>query len=437
MATNIRESAYKLLLRIEKEKKFAALALNAELSRGDYTEDERAQLTALTYGAVERRLTLDHLITAYTGKSVGRLDLPVVILLRLGMVQILYMDRIPDSAAVNETVKLSARYAARTKGLINAILRRTVREKESDTLPLPTGNSPAQLSVRHSIPLWILEGWQRDYPDRLEALCHAVNVTAPLTLRVNTLKTTPTALAAELPASYEVIDGLSAALRLTENCPVSSLPALSDGRCYVQDSASQYAVAVLDARPGMEVADVCACPGGKSFAIALAMENTGKIHSFDLHESKLPLIKEGAKRLGIAIIEAAAHDSSITAPELVGKMDRVLCDVPCSGLGVLSKKSDLRYKEQASVEALPPLQAAILEASAPYVKAGGILVYSTCTLRRAENEAVVEAFVSAHPEFALCPIAIGPHRADHGMLTLFPDGKGSDGFFIAKMMRIA
>ncbi|MBQ8287719.1 MAG: 16S rRNA (cytosine(967)-C(5))-methyltransferase RsmB [Clostridia bacterium] len=434
MPTNIREAAYKLLARIEKEKKFAALALDAEVERGSYSDEERAFLTALTYGTVERRLSLDHLISHYTGKAIGRLDLPVVILLRLGMYQILWLDRIPDSAAVNETVKLAARYAARTKGLINAILRRTVREK--DDLPFPAGNSPEALSVRHSIPLWILQSWQKDYPDKLEALCDAVNVTAPLTLRVNTLKTTRDALGESLPCKWEGIDGLANAIRLTENCPVSSLTALSTGECFVQDAASQMAALILDAKPGLEVADVCACPGGKSFSIALSMENQGKVHSFDLHESKLPLITDGAKRLGIDIIEAKAHDSSNTLPELVGKMDRVLCDVPCSGLGVLSKKSDLRYKEKTSVEALPPRQAAILAASAPYVKVGGVLVYSTCTLRRAENEDVVTGFLAAHPEFETVTIDACGHVAQDGMLTLFPNGKGSDGFFIAKMRRV-
>lgn len=431
---NIREVAYKLLVRIEKENKFASLALDAELERLALSSEERAFLTALVYGVIERRLSLDYLIVHYTGKSIGRLDLPVVILLRLGLYQLLYMDRIPDSAAVNESVKLASRYAARTKGLVNAILRRVGREK--DALPFPEGRSPEALSVRHSIPLWILESWQVDYPDKLEALCEAVNVTAPLTLRVNTLKTTRDALGATLPCKWETLDNLPDAIRLTENCPVSSLTALENGECFVQDGASQLAATLLDAMEGMEVADVCACPGGKSFSIALHMKNRGKVHSFDLHESKLPLITEGAKRLGIDIIEASAHDSSKTRTELVGKMDRVLCDVPCSGLGVLSKKSDLRYKDKASVKALPPLQAAILEASAPYVKVGGLLIYSTCTLRKAENEAVVEAFLANHPEFAADPIEYGSISAEHGMLTLFPDGKGSDGFFIARMKRV-
>lgn len=432
--TNIREIAYKLLLRVEKEKKFASLALDAELDRQALSADERAFLTALTYGVIERKLTLDYLIAHYTGKSIGRLDLPVVILLRLGIYQMLYMDRIPDSAAANESVKLASRYAARTKGLVNAILRRVVREK--DALPFPEGNSPEALSVRHSIPLWILESWQADYPDRLESLCEAVNVTAPLTLRVNTLKTDRDRLAATLPCKWELLADLPDAIRLTEACPISSLTALETGECFVQDGASQLAAVLLDAKSGMEVADVCACPGGKSFSIALHMMNQGKIHSFDLHERKLSLITEGAKRLGISIIEASAHDSSQTIDELVGKLDRVLCDVPCSGLGVLSKKSDLRYKDKASVEALPPLQAAILEASAPYVKVGGLLVYSTCTLRRAENESVVEAFLASHPEFSADPIEYHSISAPSGMLTLFPDGKGSDGFFIARIKRI-
>lgn len=431
---NIREVAYRLLVRIEKEKKFASLALDAELERLSLSPDERAFLTALVYGVIERKLSLDHLIVHYTQKSIGRLDLPVVLLLRLGLYQLLYMDRIPDSAAVNETVKLASRYAARTKGLINAILRRAGREK--DNLPFPEGNSPEALSVRHSIPLWILESWKADYPDKLEALCEAVNLTAPLTLRVNTLKTTRDALGATLPCEWEPVEALPDAIRLTENCPVSSLTALEKGECFVQDSASQLAATLLDAKEGMEVADVCACPGGKSFSIALHMKNRGKVHSFDLHESKLPLIREGAKRLEIDIIEAKVHDSSKTRPELIGKMDRVLCDVPCSGLGVLSKKSDLRYKDKISVEALPPLQAAILEASAPYVKEGGLLIYSTCTLRKAENEAVVMAFLANHSEFAPDPIEYGSVSAPNGMLTLFPDGKGSDGFFIARIKRV-
>lgn len=432
--TNIREIAYKLLVRIEKENKFASLALDAELERLSLSSEDRAFLTALVYGVIERKLSLDHLIVHYTGKSIGRLDLPVVILLRLGLYQLIYMDRIPDSAAVNECVKLASRYAARTKGLINAILRRAVREK--DALPFPKGNSPEALSVRHSIPLWILRSWQVDYPDKLETLCEAVNVTAPLTLRVNTLKTTRDALGATLPCGWETLEYLPDAIRLTENCPVSSLKALQTGECFVQDSASQLAAALLDAKEGMKVVDVCACPGGKSFSIALHMNNRGTVHSFDLHESKLPLITDGAKRLGIDIIETATHDSSKTIDELVCKLDRVLCDVPCSGLGVLSKKSDLRYKDKASVEALPPLQAAILEASAPYVKVGGLLIYSTCTLRKAENEEVVTAFLADHPEFAADPIEYGAIKAESGMLTLFPDGKGSDGFFIARLKRI-
>jgi 16S rRNA (cytosine967-C5)-methyltransferase len=254
----------------------------------------------------------------------------------------------------------------------------------------------------------------------------ALDKPAPTVLRVNTLKTDRTALISEITdagikaiPSEQTDDGII----LPEGGAIASLNAMNEGKCFVQDDASRLCVAALDPKEGETVFDLCACPGGKSFAAAIAMKNSGVIRSFDLHESKLPLITDGAKRLGIDIITAQATDSSQPITELFESADRVLCDVPCSGFGTVAKKPDLRNKTPESVRDLPSLQLKILENGAKYVKKGGVLVYSTCTVMRAENEGNVEAFLALHPEFTL-----------ELSRTLLPD-EGTDGFFFARMRK--
>ena len=222
---------------------------------------------------------------------------------------------------------------------------------------------------------------------------------------------------------------------LTSNTAVSDLTVLHDGLCFVQDEASQLCVKALGARPNDFVIDTCSCPGGKSFGIALEMGNAGRLISLDLHESKLSLVENGAKRLGIEILETEVHNGTKPNEELVGKADRVLCDVPCSGLGVIAKKPEIRYKNIADFARLPEIQLAILENCSRYVKKGGVLVYSTCTVLPEENEENVEKFLSAHPEFAPCDFKVGSVKSERGMLSLSPDKDGTDGFFVSKFIR--
>ena len=223
---------------------------------------------------------------------------------------------------------------------------------------------------------------------------------------------------------------------VTTDRPISSIKALTTGEAFVQDEASQIQTVALDAKKGMTVIDVCACPGGKSFGAAVSMDNEGFVYSFDIHSSKLSLIDSTAKKLGISIIESSEHDSTVTKERLIGKADRVICDGPCSGLGVLSKKADLRHRDENLNVDLPDLQYRILSASSKYLKDGGILIYSTCTLRKAENEDVVTKFIQNNPDFVLEDFVITDYLvSQNGMLTLFPNVHETDGFFIAKIKR--
>ena len=435
--TDPREAAYRLLLGCEKENRYVSLALGAFLDGSALPQGDRAFVSALVYGVTERKLTLDYFIKCFSGKPLSSLDREVRMLLRLGMYQIIYLDRVPDSAAVNETVTLASKVASRSKGFVNAVLRRTCREKAVLPYPDEKKDRLGYLSVFHSVPYEICALWKKDYPEDFEGLISSANSQPPVTLSVNTLKTDADGLIGilkDLGADAEKCLFSPRGVRLSGKTSIPSLAPLSEGLCYVQDEASQTAGIALGARPGDTVIDVCACPGGKSFFAAISMENRGKVYCFDLHESKLSLIKSEAEKLGISILDISAHDSRSARADLIGKADRVICDVPCSGLGVIAKKPEIRHKKpDADGIPLEELQYEILENSSAYLKVGGILVYSTCTLRRSENEGVTDRFAASHPDFAYVGIS---EAIPDGKLTLMPHKNLTDGFFIAKLQRI-
>lgn len=432
---NVRELVYKSLFSIEKSGKYSNLELNSVIDENGLDGKDKGLYTALLYGVTERKTTLDYFIEFYTKKSIKRLDLAVAVLLRMGIYQIIYMDKIPDSAAVNETVKLAQHYASRAKGFINGVLRSVCRDKDelpySDKLKDPI----KWQSVYFGIPTEICQSLSTDYPDMAEDIMSAFSEPTSVTLRVNTLKTDKASLMGEYPDLLEECRYSDSAVRMVGSYPLSEFKPLHDGRCYVQDEASQIAGLVLDPHEGDKIIDVCAAPGGKSFYAAIQSNDTGSVISMDVHESKLSLISSGAARLSINNISVLQNDSQNALPELIGTADRVICDVPCSGLGVIAKKSDLRNNFTASNE-LPKLQLRILSASASYLKVGGTLVYSTCTLRKAENEDVVMRFLSDHQDFELIPFTLTSLNASGGMLTLFPHIHHTDGFFVAKLRRL-
>ena len=430
---NAREAAYKSLVRIEKEGRYSALELDAVIASEGVDDKDRALYTTLLYGVTERKITLDYIISIFCDRPLKRLDLSTLIILRIGVYQIFYLDRVPERAAVNECVKLASRYSSRSKGFINALLRRVSLGKDSVVFPSEKDGRIKYLSIKYSLPEWICELFVRDYPEQGEDIFPFVNSDPYITLRVNTLKTTREKVLSKLGESAVACRYSPFGVRLTGRIPIGEL-FLEDGEYFVQDEASQIQCMILDPREGEILIDVCACPGGKSFSAAIAMNNKGIIHSLDLHGSKLPLISSGAERLGITVIKPAEHDSTKIINELAGKADRVICDVPCSGLGVLHKKSDLRHKDPKTLEELPGLQHSVLEASTKYLKPGGVLVYSTCTISKSENEEVVKRFLSDNPGFELSPFTLDG-TLYNGMITLLPHINGTDGFFIAKIVR--
>ena len=396
-------------------------------------------MSALVYGVLERRLTLDYQIEKHSKLPLKKLSPKVLCILRCGVYQLLFMDKVPPSAAVNESVKLTRQMGqAAAAGFVNAVLRAVGR----DGLLLPDcKKDPVRfLSVKGSCPEWLVRLWIKAYgAEEIKRMLDAFLGQPGTFLRVNTLKTSAADLQVRLHdegAAASPVEGMPHTLRLNGGA-VERLPAFQDGLFHVQNTASQLCCAALDAKPGMTVADVCSAPGGKAFTLAEMMENTGKILAYDQYSARVELIRKGAARLCINIIEAGVRDAG-GMPEKEAFADRVWCDVPCSGLGVIGRKPEIRYKDEKSLEKLPQIQYNILCSSAKLLKIGGLLVYSTCTLNPAENEAVVSRFLKQHPDFREIPVSLPDWarcvRTGEGV-TLLPEFRGMDGFYFAVLRR--
>ncbi len=428
---NVRKLALSYLMDYEEQGKYVNLSLSSH-SADALTPSERDFLTALLYTTVEHKITYDYYINALSERAPERIDPHTRNILRLGICQIVGMDRIPDFAAVNETVKL-----ARNKGesaFINGVLRSVIRSRASLPMPKREKNAARYLSVSYSFPLWMVKRFVSLYGEEgAEKLLQAFNRIPPTDITVNTVNTTRESLMKKLSdagLSVSASPASDISLRILGSCDPKELPGFSEGDFFVQDSACAAAVSLLSPKRGEKVIDVCACPGGKSFAAASLMYGDGEILSFDIHESKLPLIENGAQRLGISCIKVSVCDASIGDERCFGTADKVICDVPCSGLGVLAKKPDLRYKSAESVKELPALQLSILNTSAKYLKAGGRLVYSTCTLEPSENRDVIEKFLSEHSDFHTVEFTVCGTECRNGSFTFLPHINETDGFFV-------
>jgi len=439
-----REAALISLCRINADKRYSNLELDAAIKKYGLEGSEKKLYTILVYGTIERQLTLDFVIDGLLDEKHGRLDENLRVLLRMGAFQLLCTDRIPVSAAVNESVELCKKSAslgikpslAPASGLANAILRGIVRQKRDmsfadyiDGLVKGRGlDGISALSVKYSVNSGLIKLWADAYgTEKTEAILSSPmrNFTA---LRVNTLVTTPKELCARFNFEKEGCAELSPLSEVGVRFSGASefmLAAIEKGLCFVEDESSQLTSALLSAKPGESVLDCCSAPGGKTFSVGLHMANTGRILACDLHKNKLNLVKNGAERLGLTIVETMEADGSVHSDEIAAVgFDRVLCDVPCSGSGVIFKKPELRFKDPSEYERLPELQYRILSNAADYLKPGGTLVYSTCTLNPAENEEVVRRFAAENQSFRL-----------ESMRTFFPDTDGTDGFFGARLVR--
>lgn len=421
-----RQTAFRVLLRVERENAYSNLALDAELKRSA-NGASTAFVTALVYGVLERQITLDFVLQQYLLKPLRKLRPEVRVILRMGVLQLYFMDKVPASAAVNESVKLVKKNGcAYASGLVNSVLR-----KISETpLTYPeTGDLVSDWSIRYACPKALVERLVKEYgaADTQSFLAASLGG-APTVLRVNTLKTTAKALQSRLQSEgIETSAGnLENTLVVQSGGAIEQLSSYREGLFHVQDTASALCVQALGLQPGQTLLDMCAAPGGKSFTAAQIMQNQGSIMAFDLHKHRVQLISDGAKRLGISIIDAQAQDAAVFHAALEKTADRVLCDVPCSGLGVLRRKPEIRLRELTFIDNLTEIQYNILVHASKYLRMGGILVYSTCTLSRAENEGVCDRFLRENPMY----------QKDGDYKTLLPHKDGTDGFFIARLRRI-
>lgn len=434
-----RLTAVKMLLKMEDSDSYSNILLDNVLSEAGLSDRDKAFAAALFYGVTERRMTLDYIIAQNSKIPFEKLDRAAVEILRAGLYQLLYMSNVPESAAVNESVKLCKKLKVfSAQGFVNGMLRSFVRNgKKISYLGLDRAD---RLSIEYSCPKWLVEKWIEEYDVErtLKALKASVGK-PPVYARVNTLKTTADKLIAELSKdriSAKKYMGLDDCVVLEKTGDIESSKAFKAGLFHVQDISSQLCCLTLRPVVNETVIDMCAAPGGKSFTMSELMGNNGTLYSLDLHDMRVGLIEDGAERLGIRIIRAQQNDATKYNPELP-QADRVLCDVPCSGLGVIRRKPEIKYKDPAEFEGLPEIQRRILETACKYVKVGGTLVYSTCTLSRAENDDVVDAFAQVHPEFSPIVQTVPYAGAENSFKrSYFPDENGGDGFFTASFRRI-
>lgn len=421
--SNPRKAAVKALLKVENDSAYSNIALNAVLRESGLENADRAFASAVFYGVLDRRITIDFILSKFIKTPLKKVAPFTLEVLRSAVYQIMFMDKVPDSAAVNEAVKLiKSSKESRNAGFANAVLRNILRNE----ITLPDGKDPQSLSVKYSCPEWIINSFITDYgADIAEELLKESLKPAPVIIRVNTLKTDTDTLKTELEKRGIPTDTAETenALILKKGIDAADFDLYKRGYFYAEDLSSQTAVSVLNPKKGERVLDMCAAPGGKSFTMALLMENAGEIVSCDLYEQRVGLIKSGAERLGINIIKPMTADASRYNEDL-GIFDCILCDVPCSGLGVLRRKPDIKYKPENDFADLAALQYKILENAARYLKKGGRILYSTCTLRRAENEKLVNSFIMEYNGFR--------KMYEH---TYLPHIDKTDGFYCALIVK--
>ena len=431
-----RETALNVLIACRKEAGWSNGVLKQYIARDRLDRRDAALATRLCYGVVQNRLKLDHYLKQLLTGKLKDLHPVVHDILHLGLYQILEMDRVPESAAVNESVDLAKKYCPKQRfapGLVNGVLRSAVREKERL-------NPPAGWQEKYSHPQKLIDLLKSYVGKKMEKMLQANNETPETVVQVNTLRTTAAQLLAALEAegvSVRPHDWMKNTLVLSGTGNIENLTAFRDGLFYVQDTAAKLSVLCAEIPEDANVLDCCAAPGGKSFAAAMVLQGSGHITSCDFYAHKAELIAGGAKRLGLENLTARQQDATVHVPQWEEKMDVVICDVPCSGYGIIRKKPDIRYKDPDTMKDLPALQLQILCNNASYVRPGGMLLYSTCTLVRSENEGVVEAFLEKHPDYHLEPLPLPSvfPKNESGMLALVPGEYDTDGFFIARLRR--
>lgn len=436
-SVNTRELILGILMEVTGEQSYSHLVLRAVLEKYQYLDKkERAFITRVSEGTIQRMIELDYIINQFSKVKVNKMKPVIRNILRMSVYQLKYMDAVPASAACNEAVKLAKKKGfGSLSGFVNGVLRNISRNLEQITYPDTEKEPVKALSVRYSIPEWLVEQWLEAYGmEQSEQMMKAFLCDAPLTIRTNLKQTTPEQLKEKLQGegvTVEALDGekypeLSYAFTISGFDYLNGLSSFREGLFYVQDISSMLVAEWAAPKDGDVCVDVCGAPGGKSIHLAEKLNGTGSVEARDISDYKVELIRENIARCQLSNVTAKRWDATVLDKDMVGKADIVIADLPCSGLGVLRKKTDIKYRMTLEAEQeLVQLQREILDVVASYVKPGGTLVYSTCTIHRAENEENVELFIAKHPEYRV-----------EKMKQIFPEETLGDGFFLCRMVRI-
>ena len=434
-----RETAVLTLAACERQGAWSDGYLKRTIREQGLDRRDGALAARLCYGVLQNKLLLDWRLAQVCSMRLEKLEVKVLCGLRVAAYQLLFLDRIPPSAAVNEAVKLAKRHSRnpRASGLVNGVLRSLLRQGKN--LDIQDDDKLKYLSIQYSHPQWLVEEFSTLLGlDGAQQLLAANNEQPFTSAQVNTLKTTPERLAERLWVEEVEVrphPWLEGCLLLIGTGDLERLDAFRRGEFYIQDAASRLAALAAGITPGQRALDCCAAPGGKSFAAALLMENQGELVSCDIHPHKIKLLEAGRDRLGLSVITPTLQNAAQAREEWLDSFDLVFADVPCSGLGIIRKKPDIRYKDPEQLKGLPKVQRSILDNCARYVRPGGVLLYSTCTVLDQENNGMVDAFLEDYPEFELEPFAL-PHLGKQpGRITFWPHIHGTDGFFVAKLRR--
>lgn len=437
-----REIAYKVLLDIEKNKNYSNMAINKHFKDVKMSNQDRGLATEIIYGVIENKYYIDYMIDKLSKVKTNKMEIYVKTLLRMGIYQIMFLNSISDYAAVNETVNLAKKKNSKVSGFINGILRNVIRQKE-EIGKVKTKDDVDYLAIKYSYDKWMIRNWMIHFGKEFtEELLEANNERPNIYLRTNTLKITRDELIKKLEKQNikaEKVNVVEEAIKVEHLKDIENNSLYKEGLFTVQDVSSMLVGKVMNPKENSLVLDVCSAPGGKTTHMATLMNNTGQVVSRDIYDHKLKLIKAASKRLGLTNVDVEEFDGMKLDRESIGKFDYVLADVPCSGLGIIRRKPEIKYKEKEEFRQLPPIQKKILENASKYVKVGGTLIYSTCTIQDSENIDVVNEFLQKNKNFELVPIKevnVDLENQEKGYMKIYPNVHDMDGFFISKLIRV-
>lgn len=439
---NAREIAYKVLLDIEKNKNYSNMAINKHFKDVKLSNQDRGLATEIIYGVIENKYYIDYMIDKLSKVKTNKMEIYVKTLLRMGIYQIMFLNSISDYAAVNETVNLAKKKNSKVSGFINGILRNVIRQKETIGA-IKVKDDIDYLAIKYSYDKWMIRNWMIHFGREFtEELLEANSQRPSIYLRTNTLKITRDELIEKLEKQNikaSKVNVVDEAIKVENLKDIENNSLYKDGLFTVQDISSMLVGKVMNPKENSLVLDVCSAPGGKTTHMATLMNNTGQVVSRDIYEHKLKLIKASCKRLNLTNVDVEEYDAMKMDKDSIGKFDYVLADVPCSGLGIIRRKPEIKYKEKEEFRDLPPIQKKILENASKYVKKGGTLIYSTCTIQDSENIDVINEFLQKNKNFELAPInevKVDLDNQEKGYMKIYPNVHEMDGFFISKLIRV-